>query len=110
MYVPACDVVWRRYLANRFPLGNCPWLWWCQEFFAQGDREKAEGLPVSPNMDRATTKQGQLSVNFVGTVESVRFGCSRGCTLVPCRFHRRPALRLSGYSAAWCSSLLRRNG
>lgn len=31
---------------------------------AQGDQEKKEGLPVSPNMDRETTSQAQLSLNF----------------------------------------------
>jgi len=36
-----------------------------EEFLQQGDREKAESLPVSPNMDRNTTKQAELSVNFV---------------------------------------------
>lgn len=35
-----------------------------EEFFNQGDREKREGLPVSPNMDRLTTQQDELSVNF----------------------------------------------
>jgi len=35
------------------------------EFLAQGDREKSEKLPVTPNMDRDTTKQAELSVNFV---------------------------------------------
>eukprot|EP00602_Paraphysomonas_sp_CaronLab_P010748 CAMPEP_0185039174 /NCGR_PEP_ID=MMETSP1103-20130426/35751_1 /TAXON_ID=36769 /ORGANISM="Paraphysomonas bandaiensis, Strain Caron Lab Isolate" /LENGTH=2231 /DNA_ID=CAMNT_0027577957 /DNA_START=219 /DNA_END=6917 /DNA_ORIENTATION=+ len=35
-----------------------------EEFFSQGDREKREGLPVSPNMDRNTTRQDELSVNF----------------------------------------------
>ena len=35
-----------------------------EEFFAQGDLEKQEGLPVSPNMDRETTNQAQLSLNF----------------------------------------------
>ncbi|CAM9360501.1 unnamed protein product, partial [Ectocarpus fasciculatus] len=35
-----------------------------QEFFAQGDREKEEGLPVSANMDRTTTVQDELSINF----------------------------------------------
>jgi cAMP-specific phosphodiesterase 4 len=35
-----------------------------EEFFAQGDREKLEGLPVSMNCDRNTTKQDELSVNF----------------------------------------------
>lgn len=35
------------------------------EFFEQGDREKREGLPVSPNMDRDTTHQSELSINFI---------------------------------------------
>lgn len=35
-----------------------------QEFFNQGDKEKAEGLPVSMNCDRNTTKQDELSINF----------------------------------------------
>jgi hypothetical protein len=35
-----------------------------EEFFAQGDREKAEGLPISPNMNRDTTDQAELSINF----------------------------------------------
>jgi len=34
------------------------------EFFAQGDTEKAQGLPVSMNMDRDTTNQAELSLNF----------------------------------------------
>lgn len=34
------------------------------EFFVQGDKEKREGLPVSPNMDRDTTHQDELSINF----------------------------------------------
>jgi hypothetical protein len=42
---------------------------WCtavtDEFFAQGDREKAEGIPVSAMMDRATTNTAQLQVNFI---------------------------------------------
>eukprot|EP00743_Colponemidia_sp_Colp-15_P003686 GILK01003978.1.p1 GENE.GILK01003978.1~~GILK01003978.1.p1 ORF type:complete len:424 (+),score=90.03 GILK01003978.1:3-1274(+) len=39
-----------------------------EEFFNQGDRERAENLPVSPNMDRSTSKQSQLSLNFVDFV------------------------------------------
>lgn len=35
-----------------------------QEFFEQGDREIAEGLPVSMNCNRATTKQDEMSLNF----------------------------------------------
>ena len=35
-----------------------------QEFFEQGDREKSEGLPVSLNMDRTTSNQDEISVNF----------------------------------------------
>mmetsp|Transcript_9271 Transcript_9271/g.32672 ORF Transcript_9271/g.32672 Transcript_9271/m.32672 type:complete len:2305 (-) Transcript_9271:160-7074(-) len=45
----------------------------CKEFFAQGDREKAEGLPVSPNMDRETTKQAQLSLNFIDFIVAPLF-------------------------------------
>eukprot|EP01031_Cornospumella_fuschlensis_P034320 gene34320-41535_t len=35
-----------------------------EEFFAQGDREKKESLPVSMNCDRLTTNQDELSINF----------------------------------------------
>ncbi|KAJ2759497.1 hypothetical protein IWQ57_006537, partial [Coemansia nantahalensis] len=34
------------------------------ESFLQGDREKELGLPVSPNMDRASTDQRQVSLDF----------------------------------------------
>ena len=36
-----------------------------EEFFAQGDAEEALSLTPTPNMARATTKQAELSVNFV---------------------------------------------
>ncbi|KAG0254524.1 hypothetical protein BG011_005686 [Mortierella polycephala] len=35
-----------------------------QEFFRQGDIEKAQGLPVSPNMDRDQHNQPQISLGF----------------------------------------------
>lgn len=35
-----------------------------QEFFRQGDIEKAQHLPVSPNMDRAQHNQPQISLGF----------------------------------------------
>ena len=35
-----------------------------QEFFAQGDLEKKELLPVSMNMDRTTSFQDEISLNF----------------------------------------------
>lgn len=35
-----------------------------EEFFTQGDLEKAAGMPISPMMDRATTGRGASSVNF----------------------------------------------
>jgi class 3 adenylate cyclase len=44
-----------------------------EEFFNQGDREKAEGLPVSPNMDRLTTFQDELSVNFTDFIVAPYF-------------------------------------
>ena len=39
-----------------------------QEFFAQGDEEKRLALPVSPNMDRNTTNQIQLSISFTDAI------------------------------------------
>ena len=41
-----------------------------QEFFAQGDLEKAEGLVVSANMDRDVTDQAQLSLDFADLIVS----------------------------------------
>jgi hypothetical protein len=35
------------------------------EFFTQGDLEKANGYPVSPNMDRNVTNQAELTLNFI---------------------------------------------
>ncbi|KAG0005126.1 High affinity cAMP-specific and IBMX-insensitive 3',5'-cyclic phosphodiesterase 9A [Entomortierella chlamydospora] len=35
-----------------------------QEFFRQGDIEKSQNLPVSPNMDRAQHNQPQISLGF----------------------------------------------
>ena len=36
-----------------------------EEFFLQGDREAALGMPISPNMDRSATSQCTISVGFV---------------------------------------------
>lgn len=36
-----------------------------EEFFKQGDMEKKQNWPVSPNMDRETTSQSQMSLNFI---------------------------------------------
>ncbi|KAI9017977.1 hypothetical protein CLU79DRAFT_762470 [Phycomyces nitens] len=36
----------------------------CEEFFGQGDAEKASGLPISPNMDRGQTTQATISLKF----------------------------------------------
>lgn len=44
-----------------------------QEFFVQGDRERREGLPLSPNTDRAVVKQSQMSVNFIDFVVAPLF-------------------------------------
>ena len=35
------------------------------EFFSQGDLERAQGLPVSPLCDRATTSRAQSQINFI---------------------------------------------
>eukprot|EP00727_Mastigamoeba_balamuthi_P010979 m51a1_g6503 hypothetical protein (1410) ;mRNA; f:215860-220370 len=37
----------------------------CAEFFAQGDQERALGLPVSPFMDRATANVPKVQVTFL---------------------------------------------
>jgi class 3 adenylate cyclase/GNAT superfamily N-acetyltransferase len=44
-----------------------------QEFFAQGDLEKKQGLQVSPNMDRDTTEQPNLSINFIDFIVAPLF-------------------------------------
>lgn len=36
-----------------------------QEFFEQGDRERAAGQPVSPMCDRATTSRAMSQINFI---------------------------------------------
>lgn len=35
------------------------------EFFKQGDLERSLGLPISPQMDRATTSVPMAQVNFI---------------------------------------------
>ena len=44
-----------------------------EEFFMQGDREKQEGLPVSPNMDRDNTHQAKMSLNFIDFIVAPLF-------------------------------------
>lgn len=44
-----------------------------QEFFAQGEKEKEEGLPVSPNMDAATTQPARVSLNFIDFIVAPLF-------------------------------------
>ena len=36
-----------------------------EEFFSQGDKEAAKGLPKSPMMDRDTTSRAMSQVNFI---------------------------------------------
>lgn len=43
------------------------------EFYAQGDLEKEDGLPVSPNMDRDTANQVQTSLNFIDFIVAPLF-------------------------------------
>ncbi|KAI8602438.1 hypothetical protein EDD21DRAFT_303751 [Dissophora ornata] len=45
-----------------------------QEFFRQGDIEKAQGLPVSPSMDRDVNDQPQISLGFGDFVVQPYFG------------------------------------
>lgn len=43
------------------------------EFFAQGDRERAAGQPISPMCDRATTNKPTSQINFVEFVVAPLF-------------------------------------
>jgi hypothetical protein len=73
------------------------------EFFAQGDAEKALGLPRTPNMDRDTTKQAELSVNFVDFIVGPFFMALT--ELLP-RMHECCAL-LQANRAAWTALVTR---
>ncbi|CAK9060722.1 3' [Durusdinium trenchii] len=44
-----------------------------EEFFRQGDLEKANGWPCSANMDRETTHQDELSINFIDFIVAPLF-------------------------------------
>lgn len=44
-----------------------------KEFFAQGDAERKLGLPVSANMDRATTNKAKLSLGFIDFIVAPLF-------------------------------------
>jgi len=48
-----------------------------KEFFNQGDREREEGLPVSPNMDKATADQCDTSINFIDFIVGPMFAAVR---------------------------------
>ncbi|KAI8064594.1 hypothetical protein BC940DRAFT_348501 [Gongronella butleri] len=45
----------------------------CVEFFHQGDMERAQGLPLSPNMDRQKTNQLNVGLQFSDFVVSPYF-------------------------------------
>ena len=47
----------------------------CQEFFEQGDRERAAGLPISPGNDRDTVSIPQSQVNFMEFVIAPLVSC-----------------------------------
>ncbi len=48
------------------PCASCRWsLRVLEEFFNQGDREKEEGLPVTPLCDRLTTSLPASQINFL---------------------------------------------
>lgn len=44
-----------------------------EEFFLQGDRERSQGLPVSPMMDRNTTLLAISQINFIEFVVAPLF-------------------------------------
>jgi len=43
------------------------------EFFAQGDKERERGLPISPNCDRTTTKEADSQIGFINFVVKPAF-------------------------------------
>ena len=43
------------------------------EFFAQGDKERERGLPISPNCDRTTTKEADSQIGFMNFVVKPAF-------------------------------------
>jgi hypothetical protein len=45
----------------------------CEEFFCQGEAERAHGLPVSPNMDRSQVSQTTIGLQFGDFVVSPYF-------------------------------------
>ena len=49
-----------------------------EEFFAQGDRERAAGLPVSPMMDRTSTSRALSQINFIEFIVAPLFSQARG--------------------------------
>ena len=44
-----------------------------EEFFQQGDMERAQGLPLSPLMDRTTTAFAPSQINFIEFVVAPLF-------------------------------------
>uniref|UniRef100_A0A7S3V2K9 PDEase domain-containing protein n=1 Tax=Aplanochytrium stocchinoi TaxID=215587 RepID=A0A7S3V2K9_9STRA len=46
-----------------------------KEFFLQGDAEKMKGWICSPNMDRESTKQEEMSLNFIDYIVAPLFLC-----------------------------------
>lgn len=50
-----------------------------EEFFQQGDTERAHGLPLSPLMDRTTTALGPSQINFIEFVVAPLFLQANPC-------------------------------
>ena len=68
-----------------------------EEFFAQGDRERAAGLAVSPMMDRTATSTALSQMNFIEFIVAPLYsqvpGLHAGLSAViheRCRPNRRP--------------------
>ena len=66
------SLVWQRAFAM------CRWsVRVLEEFFAQGDRERAAGLPVSPMMDRTSTSHALSQINFIEFIVAPLFSQAR---------------------------------
>ena len=58
-----------------------------KEFYAQGDLEKKQKLPVSPFMDRNKNSQSQMSMNFIDFIVGPIVGSVLQLAEIPDQMH-----------------------
>ncbi len=79
-----------------------------EEFFAQGDRERAAGMAVSPMMDRTATSTALSQMNFIEFIVAPLYSQVPGlragqCAVIHerCRPNRRPWICSYVYCTTW---------